>query len=132
MQRIERERMGTTIFIAEGSPLVRERLILLIEENDGMTVIGETGCARQAREQISALHPDIALLDIHLRNGNAFDVLARLRKENCQSRLVLMTEATHPGYRAKAMKLGADAFIGKTDLFELTAPVIRQLGKDTR
>ena len=43
------------IFVAEDSPLVRERLVQMIEEIDGMTVVGQTGNARLACEQIAEL-----------------------------------------------------------------------------
>lgn len=121
--------MGITIFIAEDAPLVRDRLVQLIEEKQGMTVIGQTGSAREAGQRIVASRPDVALLDVHLQDGNAFDLLAMLRQQVPATQVVLFTASPYPGYQTKARELGACALLDKSLLGEQLQPLLQQLAE---
>ena len=49
------------IFLVDDHPLVREWLTNLINQQPGLTVCGEAESAQQARQQILALRPDVAM-----------------------------------------------------------------------
>lgn len=121
--------MAIKIFIAENSLPLRERLVNLIEESGKMKVIGQTGCVAQVQPQIGSLAPDVALLDIHLQGGSAFDILGRLRQAEPTLGIVVMTANGHPGYRKKAQRLGADCFIDKGYGSETIVPTLLELGQ---
>lgn len=121
--------MAIKIFIAEDSLPLRERLVHLIEESGKMKVIGQTGCVAQVQPQIGSLAPDVALLDIHLDGGSAFDILGRLRQAEPRLGIVVMSGNSHPGYPKKAQRLGADRFVDKAYGFESIVPTLLQLGQ---
>lgn len=115
------------IFVAEDSPLVRERLVQMIEEVDGMTVVGQTGNARLASEQIAELQPEVAVLDVHLIDGDAFMVLADIRQQAPATQVILVSAQSFASYRVKALACGARFFFDKSKEFDCIAPVLRQL-----
>ena len=115
------------IFIAEDAPLVRDRLVQLIEEKEGMTVIGQTGNASEVIPGIVAGHPEVALLDIHLQGGNTFDLLPALRQQAPATRIVLFTAALYPGYQSKARELGAETLLDKSLLGEQLQPLLQAM-----
>ena len=121
--------MSITIFIAENSLLLRERLVHLIEESEEMQVIGQTGRLAQVLPQLGALLPDVALLDIHLDGGTALEIIGGLRHALPDLGIVLMTACSHPAYQKKALDLGADAFVDKAWGIESIVPTLRQLGQ---
>ncbi|HJW04307.1 MAG TPA: response regulator [Azospira sp.] len=124
--------MVITIFIAENSRLLRERLVHLIEESGEMQVIGQTGCVTQVQPQLEALAPDVALLDIHLDGGSAFGILGDLRRAMPDLGIALMTASGYPGYQKKALGLGADSLIDKSSGIETIIPTLMHLGRRRR
>lgn len=122
--------MELRIFIAENAPLVRERMVQLIGEEAGMSVIGYTGSAPDARAAILASRPEVALLDMHLQHGNAFQLLEALHGQALPTRLVLLTSSPYPNYRSKALQLGACELLDKRLLGESLLPLLRQLKEE--
>ena len=59
------------VFVVEDSALVRERLIEMIREIEGVDVVGEADSYGTAVAGIMSTPPDVAILDISLAEGNA-------------------------------------------------------------
>ena len=58
------------ILVAEDSPVQRELLIFLLEEDGGFTVVGTARDGVEAVEMTAALKPDIVLMDYHMPRMN--------------------------------------------------------------
>ena len=57
------------VFLVDDHPLVREWLTNLINQQSGLRVCGEAESGPQARERIVALKPDVAIVDIALKES---------------------------------------------------------------
>ena len=67
------------IFLVEDSPVIRDSLIDVLDSaEDGRRVIGTAETEDEAVEQIAAGDPDVAIIDINLREGSGIGVLERL------------------------------------------------------
>ncbi len=103
---------------------VRERLLRMIEEIDGMDVVGQTGSVLEACELVARLRPDAALLDVRLADGNSFAVLAAIRKSEIATRVIMMSQNPFAQYRSEALRLGAAYFFDKSKEFEKIVPAL--------
>ncbi len=63
------------IIIVDDSRLARKELCGLLAEHEHRTIVGEAGDVQSARLLINELQPELLLLDIHLPDGNGFDLL---------------------------------------------------------
>lgn len=72
-------------------------------------VVGEAGSVAEAVEGIATLRPDLLLLDIHLGQGNGFDLLDRLG--DAAPRVVFIT--AHDQYAVRAFRLAAVDYLLK-------------------
>jgi DNA-binding NarL/FixJ family response regulator len=110
------------VFLVEDAPLLRERLAALIESIGAITV-GHAEGAQEAIRGIRAASPDAVVLDLHLKEGNGFDVLRALGK--C-SDIAFYVLTNHPaeGYRASAERLGARGFYDKSSEFDKLRAVL--------
>ena len=82
------------ILIVDDEPLARTRLSRMLAEMDGVEVVGEAGCGREAIAQTDALNPDIVLLDIRMPEMNGLETamhLSRLERPPA----VIFTTAYH-------------------------------------
>lgn len=64
------------VVVVDDSVTLRQRLVGMLRELDGVEVIGEVDDRDHAIAEIAKLKPDIVILDIQLRNGSGIEVLA--------------------------------------------------------
>src|SRR5215218_3289482 len=98
--------MPLRVYLVEDSPILRKLVRDLITAQ-GMIIAGEADTAARAIEDIEALRPDVAVIDIALREGDGFEVLKATRGPHAPLRLVL-TNYGNDGYRTAAKDAGAD------------------------
>jgi DNA-binding NarL/FixJ family response regulator len=101
------------VFLVEDAPLLRERLVALIASVGGR-IVGQAEGAQEAIRGILAAAPDAVVLDIHLKQGNGFDVLRAVRDAAPAVAFFVLTNYPHESYRANAQRLGARGFFDKS------------------
>ena len=109
------------VFVAEDSAIIRDVLTQRLEDDARFAVVGY---AETAQDTIAALEQqgqlDILLLDLQLKQGTGYDVLAYLRSARAPGELqtVVLTNYASPAYRQRAMTLGASGFFDKSMEFD--------------
>jgi DNA-binding NarL/FixJ family response regulator len=106
------------VFLVEDSQLLRSRLEALLGAIPGMSVVGHATGARQAVDAILAARPDAVVLDLHLDQGNGFDVMKALREAVPDIAVYVLTNFPSEPHRRKAEGLGASGFFDKSGEFE--------------
>jgi DNA-binding NarL/FixJ family response regulator len=106
------------IFLVEDSSLLRERLEAMLAAIPGTRTVGHASGAKEAISGILAARPDAVVLDIHLAEGNGFDVLRALRAAAFEPAIYVLTNYPLDGYRAVAERLGARGFFDKSNEIE--------------
>jgi two-component system, NarL family, response regulator DevR len=106
------------VFLVEDSPLLRSRLETMLASIPGATLVGHASGAREAIDAIDAAGPDIVVLDIHLDEGNGFDVLRAMQHRSPRPAVYVLTNFPGEAYRRTAERLGARGFFDKTNEFE--------------
>lgn len=97
-------------FLVDDEPLARERLRSLIEHSGNfLTIVGESGQASEAIEQVNTLKPDVVFLDIQMPGLDGFDVVSLL--ENPRPYIVFVT--AYDQYAIKAFDVFALDYLTK-------------------
>jgi DNA-binding NarL/FixJ family response regulator len=102
------------VFLVEDAPLLRERLEALIASIPGTSTVGHAAEADEAVRGILAERPDVVVLDLHLKQGNGFDVMRGLRAAQFAPEVYVLTNYPLDGYRQVAERLGARGFFDKS------------------
>lgn len=98
------------VFVVEDEINAREVLIGMLELIDkNLELIGFTDNVADAVTKINDLQPDILFLDIHIKNGNGFDVLNNLM--DFKGKVIFTT--AHADYAIKAFQYSALDYILK-------------------
>jgi len=98
------------VFVVEDEINAREVLIGMLELIDkNLELIGFTDNVADAVWKINDLQPDILFLDIHIKNGNGFDVLNNLM--DFKGKVIFTT--AHADYAIKAFQYSALDYILK-------------------
>ena len=107
------------VFLVEDSPLLRTRLEAMVGSIPGASIDGHAEGAQEAVQAILAGRPDAVVLDIHLKEGNGFDVLRGLRAAALALPVYVLTNYPEERYRRSAAELGACGFFDKSTEFSL-------------
>lgn len=119
------------VFVAEDSPVVRERLVAMLMEIEKIEVVGESDNPADAVKGILHLRPDIALLDFRLSGGTVLGVLELIRQQVPSVTAIVLTNFANPGYRQRCLTAGAAYFFDKTSEFEKVRGVLENLTATT-
>ena len=101
------------VLLADDQSKVRSALRLLLEQEPGMSVVGEAVEAEDLLAQVEATQPDLVLLDWELPSLRTDDWLSTLR--TLCPRLKVIALSGRPEARQAALTAGADTFISKGD-----------------
>ena len=126
------------ILLADDQPRVCSALRLLLEQEPGLTVVGEAAESDALLAQVAALHPDLVLLDWELPDANGAGPvrpddpgsgahLFALLRRRCPDLRVVALSGRHEARRA-AQEAGVDAFVSKGDPPERLLETLRALG----
>ena len=110
------------VLIADNLPTVRHALRLLLEQTEGMHIVGEAANTHSLLAQAKALTPDLVLLGGNLPGLTLTELLPVLRRANPGIRIIVLS--TQPETSATVLVADADAFLSKTETPERLLEVI--------
>jgi len=117
--------VGINILIGDASPRVRFGLRILLEQQLGWRVVGETEDAQALLEAVRCGCPDLVLLDWELPGMPAQELLTVIRHACPYLWIVFMSGKDE--LRQAAIQAGADIFAYKADPPEKLLGLIRGL-----
>ena len=104
----------TTILIVEDQSLVRDAIAMLLSLEDDLTIIGKCSNGQEAIEYLNNNPaPHIILSDIEMPLVSGLDLTAYVTDQRLNTKVVLMTTFSKPGYIKRALSLGVKGFILK-------------------
>lgn len=99
--------------LVEDSPVIRDRLIPMLDALAAVRVVATAETEHEASDWLAAHDCDIVLVDLLLRQGSGFGLLARLRDHDALR--VVITNNPSPEARRRCEELGASAFFDKSN-----------------
>jgi len=115
-----------TVFIADDSLIVRERLVTILDELAGIEIVGQAGHVAEAISAIRKLKPDVVILDIRMPSGSGIDVLQNIKQDEPAPMVIILTNYPYPAYRQKCLQAGADFFLDKSTEFDQIPALFEQ------
>jgi DNA-binding NarL/FixJ family response regulator len=103
------------ILIADDHALVREGIRHVLEEDPGFDVVGEAADGAEAMAMTIELRPQVLILDITMPELSGLEVAARLRREESDVRVLILSMHDDAEYVARAVKAGAHGYLLKDD-----------------
>lgn len=116
------------VFLVDDSPLVRQRLALMVGGLPRTEVVGQAASVDEAIRGILAARPDVVLLDLSLdHGGSGFDVLSAIRAQDPAIAFYVLSNFASEPYRRRAERLGASGFFDKATDMELMRSTLKGL-----
>ncbi len=115
------------VLVADDHPVVREGVASMIEGQQDMEVVGEAAGGEEAIALFQSLQPDVMLLDLKLPDMDGVEVILRLRAENSQARIIMLTTFTGDVQARRALTAGAAGYMLKGSLRHDLREAIREV-----
>lgn len=115
------------VLLVEDSILIRNKLIEILDSARDLTVYGIAATQSSAISLLDEQQFDMLLVDIELADGNGFEIIRHMQKENYSFNpplLVMLTNHPNPQYRRIAKELGVHYFFDKSMDFDLAIETI--------
>lgn len=105
------------VLIIDDEVLVRVGLKTTINWEDiGFTVVAEASNGEQGYEQYKKHMPDVIITDIRMPKKDGLWLVEEVRKENADVKILVLTCYDEFSYARKALKVGADDYILKSEV----------------
>ncbi len=101
------------VLLAEDHRLVRQGTRIYLESMD-VEVVGEAATGTEAVRLARELRPEVVIMDIHLPELTGVEATRRIRQENEDLRVLVLTAYDEPAYIHALLEAGADGFVLKT------------------
>lgn len=101
------------VLLCDDEPLVRTGLHFILDGESDIEVIGEAESADGAVVSAGVLHPDVVLMDIHMKGDSGIDAARRILDERPHVRVVMLTTFDYDDYVQEALRLGVSGFLLK-------------------
>jgi two-component system response regulator NreC len=113
------------ILIAEDHETVREGLMMIVNAQSDMEVIGSVGDGRAAVQRSLELLPDIIVMDISMPQLNGLKATEKLKEVCPQVKVLTLTRHTDYGYLQQLLSAGASGYVLKQSPAEELLHAIR-------
>lgn len=102
------------IVLADDHRVVRTGLVLLLEAEDGIEVVAETGDVDGALRAVLGHKPDVLILDLNMPGTQtSLEALPLVRERSAQTATVVLTMQEDPEYARRALRTGALGYVLK-------------------
>lgn len=115
------------VFLVDDHPLVREWLTNLIRQQPDLDVCGEAERGPEAMEAILRLKPDIAVIDISLKDSSGIELIKDLKQTQPSTAALVLSMHEEAHYAERALRAGAKGYIAKRETTRKVVAAIRQV-----
>ncbi|MEM9177580.1 MAG: response regulator transcription factor [Myxococcota bacterium] len=118
-----------SIVVADDHGIVREGLRRLLEAEPDLKVVAEAEDGREVLTEVERNRPDIVVLDITMPRMGGLETLERLRSENQDAKVILLSVHNDPPFIQSAIGLRADGYVLKNGRAAEIVTAIREVVK---
>jgi DNA-binding NarL/FixJ family response regulator len=119
--------MKKRIVIIDDHPIVRQGFTQLINQEDDLIVVGEAEDAAGAFGLVERLKPDLALIDLSLKNSNGIELIKDLSHLYPDFLMLVISLHEESVYAERSLRAGAKGFIMKAEATENVMTAIRMV-----
>jgi two-component system, NarL family, nitrate/nitrite response regulator NarL len=103
-----------SVVVADDHPLFREGIARALRERPELDLVAEAADGREALACIRERRPRVAVLDLALPELDGLDVLAAMRRDAVDTRVLVLSASTEGALVHRALSAGAAGYVAKT------------------
>ena len=104
---------NVTVLLADDQTLFREGIKDLLEDEKGITVVGEASSGPEVVAMARKLKPDVILMDIKLPQMDGVSATRVIRKECPNTNVLILSSYEDEAHVTEAIQAGANGYLSK-------------------
>jgi two-component system, NarL family, response regulator DesR len=120
------------VLLADDENLIRTALAALLALEEDLEVIAEAASGAEALAMARAHHPDVAILDLQMPDGDGISVAAELAATAPSCGTIIVTGHGRAGHLKQALTAGVRGFLPKTVSAAVLTDVVRTVHRGGR
>jgi DNA-binding NarL/FixJ family response regulator len=113
------------VLIVDDHALFRRGLMLVLESEEGIDVVGEAEDGDEAIARAEELAPDVVLMDVRMPTMSGIEATRRLAESLPTTRIIMLTVSDEEDDLYEAIKAGATGYLLKEISIEEVADAVR-------
>jgi len=101
------------VLLVDDHPIVRKGLMLCLNNQPNLKVVGEAANGTEALVKVKELGPDVVLMDIYMPGMDGLAVTEALRKESPQTKVLILSVDSQRDHVMRILKAGARGYVLK-------------------
>jgi two-component system, NarL family, nitrate/nitrite response regulator NarL len=101
------------VLIVDDHPMVAQGIQSVLEDHDGLSVVGTLNTGRAAVEQLEALQPDVILMDLNMPEMGGLTATELVLEKRPGTRVLILSMHDSPEYISSALSHGAMGYLLK-------------------
>lgn len=117
----------TQILIVDDHPVVRGGLEAILNHEEDLKVCGQAEDAAGAIQVVANLKPDIAIVDISLKNSDGIELTKTIKARYPKTFVIVLSMHDESVYAERALLAGAQAYLMKDAVSENIVKAVRRV-----
>jgi DNA-binding NarL/FixJ family response regulator len=126
MNAIIQTKTKSHVIIVDDHPVLCDGLKQLVDRQPDLTCVGVADNTSDAKRLVQECNPDLIVLDLRLKTGDALDFIKTLRVECPEVRVLVLSQYDELIFAERALRAGASGYIMKENV---TDEVLRAMRK---
>jgi DNA-binding NarL/FixJ family response regulator len=117
------------VVIADDHPIVRSGIRDMLDQADGLEVVGEAASGTEALQIVEEKQPDVLLLDVEMPELSGVEVAQQLQEASSPVRLLALSSYDDQEYVRGLLESGASGYLTKENAPELIVEAVRAVAQ---
>lgn len=122
----------SSILLVDDHPLLRAGLAARLATEPDLKVIGEAASESEAIELLRQGLPDLAIIDISLRDSSGLDLVRQIRARSTACKVLVISGFRESIYGERALRAGALGYLNKQETDDRLLEAVRSVLKGKR
>ena len=103
-----------TIVLGEDHLITRQGILRLLEDEEGLTIVGEASNGEEAVQMVTDLKPDVVIMDIAMPKLNGIEATRQIKVSNPRIGVLILSAYDDDEYVFALLKAGAAGYLLKS------------------
>ncbi len=115
------------VLIVDDHPIVRKGLSMVLEQEDDLEVCGQAESARDAIELVRQEQPDIALIDLALKDSSGLELIKDIKSRFPDVLMLVLSMRDEGFYAERVLRAGARGYVTKSEGSKMVLEAIHKI-----
>jgi two-component system, NarL family, invasion response regulator UvrY len=117
------------VMLTDDHAVVRSGLSRLLEQNEGIRIVGEAESGEQAYQTYPEINPDVLVMDMSMPGMGGLEAMRRILNRWPQARVIMFSMHENATFAIQSMTAGAKGYVAKSGHAEDLVKAVKEVAQ---